>query len=134
MEMTLAEELRRRIEILEHHHNGIGSEVAVVKAEVGTMQRDINYLRTSTEAMGSKLDTVLTNITALNAQTTMLRPRDPFDVAKASMSVIVGVFVLIGMAVGAVKFISATNDTSDIAKALSNIEQRLSSSSPDKTR
>lgn len=123
MDMAAIDELRRRIESLENHHSGIGSEVAVVKAEVGSMQRDINYLRTSAETMGSKLDAVLTNITAIQTRNGMTPTRDPFDFAKTLGSIVVSIGAVIGMVVAGVTYIARGTDT-DVRNALAEFHRQ----------
>lgn len=139
MGMATLDELRRRIESLENNHSGIGSEVAVVKAEVGTMQRDINFVRSSVDSLGVKLDTVLTNLTSLQTQSVMNKPRDPIDLIKSVSGIVVSFGVVIAMCVGAVTYISRppADDDSAVIKALADrlkVEQRYDEARGDPKR
>lgn len=124
MNMQLIDELRRRIESLESNHSGIGSEVAVVKAEVGAIHRDINFLRASAESMGNKMDTVISTVTAIQASNSTRGHRDLLEMGKAVTSIVVGIFVVIGMFVGAVTYL--TRHDSQLAMTSAIHESELS--------
>jgi hypothetical protein len=125
--MSMIDELRRRIEMLENHGSGIGSEVAVVKAEVGSMQRDINYLRTSAETMSSKIDHVLTNITSIQTRASLTQPRDPIDFMSHFGKILLTAGGLIAMVVAGVQFIAKADSRNDeaVLKAINGLADRL---------
>jgi hypothetical protein len=119
MTMMTLDELRRRLEVLEHDHSGIGSEVAVVKAEVGTMQRDINFVRSSVDTMGVKLDSVLTSLTSIQALSSHQRPpRDPIVFFQTITQAVVGLGLIIGMVVAAVSYVSHNTQETELKQAL----------------
>jgi hypothetical protein len=124
--MDYADEIIRRIETLESRHSGIGSEVAVVKAEVGTMQRDINFLRTSVDTVGVKLDAVLQSMTMLQAQAR--NPREQMEWVRNLSQIVLAIGAVVGMIVGGISFVSKTSlSEADIRAALAKtmVEHRM---------
>lgn len=115
--MARADDFLRRIEALEAHHSGIGSEVAVVKAEVGTMQRDINFLRTSVDNVGLKLDAVLQSVTTIQTQNSLRRTRDPVELWQRLSSIVVAAFVIGASLVGVMTYVSKSSLSEDTVQA-----------------